>query len=72
MKIFDPLLKAATTGLFGLKDEGQVRRLTQILPASSRLDFEAKVNQKFGQGSGISGAALFSLFVAYTPPIGPR
>lgn len=53
---------------FGLKDEGQVRRLTQILPVSSRLDFEAKVNQKFGQGSGISGVALFSMFVAYTPP----
>lgn len=53
---------------FGLADEGQVRRLVQILPASSRLDFETKVNKKFGQGSGISGAALFSKFVGYTPP----
>ena len=57
---------------FGLKDEGQVRRLTQILPASSRLDFEARVRQKFGEGSGISGTALFSMFVAYTPPVTPK
>jgi hypothetical protein len=52
---------------FGLKDEGQVLRLKQVLPAFSRADFEAKVNQKFGSGSGISGAALFSKFIGYTP-----
>lgn len=56
---------------FGLTDEGQVLRLIQILPSSSRADFEAKVNQKFGSGSGISGAALFSKFTGYTPPTGP-
>lgn len=59
-------LKAYQTA-FGLKDEGQVRRLVQVLPAYSRADFESKVNQKFGSGSGISGAALFSKFTAYTP-----
>jgi hypothetical protein len=60
-------IKAYQTA-FGLKDEGQVLRLKQVLPAYSRSDFEAKVNQKFGTGSGISGAALFSRFIAFVPP----